>query len=382
MWKDREKSRINIFNYEKIIGLLGEEGLMEDAALAFVEMKSFGLRPSLQIYNSIIHGYARNGMFNDAMFYLNQMKEINLFPESDTYDGLIEAYGKYEMYDEMGMCLKRMELDGCKPDRFTYNLLIQEFAQGGLLTRMERVCKSMRKKGMDLRPSTLIAMLEAYANFGIVEKMDKTLRRVWYSKTFLKEDLIRKLAGVYIKNYMFSRLYDLGDDLASITGRTDIVWCLRLLSYACLLSRKGIGSVVREMEEAKVSWNITVANTILLAYLKMKDFTRLRLLLSRLPTYLVKPDIVTAGILFDAIDIGFDGTGSLETWRRMGLMYKCVEMNTDPLVLTAFGKGQFLRNCEEAFSSLEPKVRETKRWTYYNIIDLVTEHNERQRQLK
>ncbi|KAF2318081.1 hypothetical protein GH714_041421 [Hevea brasiliensis] len=321
-WKNIEKSRINEFNYEKIIGLLSEEDLMEDASLAFMEMKSFGLSPSLQIYNSLVHSYARNGKFDDALFYLNQMKETNLPLESDTYDGLIQAYGKYKMYDEMGMCLKKMELDGCSPDCFTYNLLIQEFAQA--------------------------------------EKMDKILRRVWNSKATLKEDLIRKMAVVYIENFMYSRLDDLGDDLSSRNGKTDIVWCLHLLSNSCSLSQKGMDSIVREMEQAKVSWNVTFANIILLAYLKMKDFTHLRMLLSKLTNLHVEPDIVTVGILFDACDLGFHGTGILETWRRMGLLYRCVEMQTDPLVLTAFGKGQFLRRCEEAYSSLDPNAREKK----------------------
>ncbi|XP_043812284.1 pentatricopeptide repeat-containing protein At4g14190, chloroplastic-like, partial [Manihot esculenta] len=232
-WKNIEKSRINEFNYEKIINLLCEEGIMEDASLTFIEMKSFGLSPSLQIFNSLIHGYASNGKFDDALFYLNQMKEINLSSESDTYDGLIQAYGKYKMYDEMGMCLKQMEIDGCSPDCFTYNLLIREFAQAGLLTKMERLYQSMRTKRMDLQSCTLIAMLEAYVNFGIVEKIDKVLRWVRKSKATLKEDLIRKIAVIYIENLMFSRLDDLGDDLSSRSGKTDIVWCLHLLSSAC-----------------------------------------------------------------------------------------------------------------------------------------------------
>lgn len=377
MWREVEKSRSNEFNYEKIIWLLGEEGLMEDAVMAFMEMKSLGLCPSIQVYNSMIHGYARNGKFDDALSYLDMMKAMNLHPESGTYDGLIEAYGKYKMYDEMGVCLKKMELDGCLPDRYTYNLLIREFARGGLLTRMERKYQSMRSKGMSFQSSTLIAMLEAYVNFGIVEKMEKILRWIWGTKVFVKEELIRRVAGVYIANYMFSRLHDLAVDLTSRTGRTEIVWCLHFLSHACLLSRKGMEFVVKEMEETNACWNITVANIILLAYLKMKDFTRLRILLSKLADHHVEPDIVTFGILFDAKNIGFNGTETLETWRKMGLLYRRVEMNTDPLVLTAFGKGKFLSNCEEAFCSINPNSREKKRWTYFDFINLVAKHNER-----
>ncbi|KAF5744336.1 pentatricopeptide repeat-containing protein [Tripterygium wilfordii] len=377
VWNNTEKSRINEFNYEMIIGCLGEEGLMEEAVLAFKEMKSHGLHPSLQIYHSIIHGYARNCEFDDALSYLNEMKDVNLAPETDTYEGLIEAYGKCRMYDEMGMCVKKMELDGCLPERSTYNLLMRESARGGLLTRMERIYQTMRSKRMNFQPSTLIAMLEAYVDFGIVEKMERVIRRVLNSKTYLKEHLVRKMARVYIENYMFSRLEDLGLNVSSKTGRTDLFWCLRLLSHACLLSRKGMDSIILEMEEEKIPWNVTVANIILLAYLKMKDFTRLRALLAELPTLGVKPDIVTVGILFDAKMNGFNGKGIEETWRRMGLINWSVEMNTDALVLSAFGKGYFLKKCEQAYSSLEPEAREDKRWTYRYLVDMVAKHSER-----
>lgn len=377
MWKNIEKSRINGYYYEKIIGVLGEEGMFEEAVLAFQEMKRHGFDPSLGTYNVIIHGFAKKGNFDDALFYLNGMKEANLAPETDTYDGLIEAYGRYKMYDEMAVCVKKMELDGCSPDHITYNLLIREFSRAGLLKRMERVCQTMLSKKMDFQSSTLVAMLEAYARFGIVEKMEKIYRRLLNSKTPLKDDLIRKLAGVYIENYMFSRLDDLGLHVSSRFGATDFVWCLRLLSHACLLSRKGMDSIVQEMEEAKVSWNATVVNIIMLAYLKMKDFTHLRALLSQLPSHRMEPDMVTVGILLDAITFGFDGTGVLETWRKMGHLDRIVEMETDPLVLTAFGKGIFLRKCEEVYCSLEPQAREKSTWTYHNLIDLVLKYNGR-----
>ncbi|QHN96290.1 hypothetical protein S83_062710 [Arachis hypogaea] len=110
----------------------------------------------------------------------------------------------------------------------------------------------------------------------------------------------------------------------------------------------------------------------MLAYVKMRDFKSLRILLSLLPMYRVKPDIVTVGIVFDANRIGFDGSGTLEAWRRMRYHYRVVEMETDSLVLTAFGKGHFLKSCEEIYSSLHPEYRERKTWTYHDLITLVS----------
>ena len=90
----------------------------------------------------------------------------------------------------------------------------------------------------------------------------------------------------------------------------------------------------------------------------MRDFMRLRILLSTLTNHAVKPHIVTVGILFNANNIGLHRDRTLETWRRMGILYRCMEMETDPLVLAAFEKGQLLRKCEEAYFSLEPIARQ------------------------
>ncbi|XP_030533883.1 pentatricopeptide repeat-containing protein At4g14190, chloroplastic isoform X2 [Rhodamnia argentea] len=372
MWKDRKPSRLTEFNYERIILLLCEEGLMNEAVSAFQQMKNNYLKASVEMYNSMVHGYANRGSFDDALLFLDEMRENDLGPNNETYNGLIRAYGKYKMYDELGTCVKQMELNGCLPDHVTYNLLIREFSRAGLLQQMERLQRTMFSKRMYLQPLSLVSMLDAYANFGILAKMEKAYIRVLNAKIPLKEDLIRKLAGIYIENYMFSRLDDLGCHCSSSSG-SDLSWFLRLLSNARLLSNTGMDLVVREMEEAGVPWTVTLVNTVFLTLLKMKDFKHLRTLLLGLPAERLKPDIVTVGVLLDANRIGFDGFPILDAWRRMGFLCRDVEMETDPLVLIAFGKGHFLRSCEDIYCSFELQNKAKTRWTYNTLIDSVSE---------
>ncbi|KAI3890165.1 hypothetical protein MKW92_037136 [Papaver armeniacum] len=376
LWKNIEKTRIDEVNYEKIIVLLGEAGLMEEAVTLLQEMKGHGFGASLRVYNCMIHGLARRGDFENALIFLKEMvEESGVKPGVETYNGLIQAYGKCRMYDEIGKCVKRMESQGCVPDSVTYNLLVVEFAKGGLLKRMERAYRTMQSKRLDLKASTLFAMLEVYTDLGMVEEMERIYRRALNTRISFGESLIRKIAGVYIKSFMFSRLDDFGIDMASRYGKKDLIWCLRLLSPACLLSKKGMDSIVREMETAKFPWNVTTMNIMALAYLKMKDMRQLDILLSQVQTRAVKPDIVTVGVLCDAAVIGFRVSGVVDLWRRMGFLDKKVEMNTDPLVLTAFGKGYFLSSCEVMYTSAEPEERENRAWTYHDFIDLVSKHN-------
>ena len=111
---------------------------------------------------------------------------------------------------------------------------------------------------------------------------------------------------------MFSRLHDMGINLYSRTGN-NIAWCLRMLAHACLLSRAGMHSVVREMGYKKVKWSVTIEIIMLFAYAKMKDFRLFKALLLEMEARNVEPDIITCGIFYDTHS--FDG---LDSWRKTG----------------------------------------------------------------
>ncbi|KAJ4886411.1 hypothetical protein Rs2_26159 [Raphanus sativus] len=374
-WKKLEpSSRINEANYEKIISLLcAERSMMDEAVRALQSMThDYKMNPSLRIYNSIIRGYADDGKFEEALSFLNGMKENGVSPETETYDGLIQGYGKRGMYDEIVSCVERMESEGCLRDGVTCNLLVREFARGGLLGRMERMYQSLMSRKMTLEPVTLVSMLEAYAEFGVLEKMEETYDKVMRFGICLDEELVRRLACVYIDNLMFSRLDDLGRGIR----RSDLAWCLRGLSHACLVSRKGLDYVVKEMSEeaGRVPWSTSFANIVLLAYSKMGDFRSVELLLSQLQRRRgVKLDLVTVGIVFDlSVGVaGFDGTAVFMSWKKSGFLDKDAEMKTDPLVHAALGEGQFLRSCNEV---MKQSLEESKSWTYQYLLEVVVKN--------
>ncbi|KAI3826609.1 hypothetical protein L1987_00658 [Smallanthus sonchifolius] len=367
-WSSKDESRVSVFNYERIVRLLVDEGLVEVAVLALKQMNTIqGMQPSSAIYDSIINGFVEKGRFEDALVHLKVMEDNEMKPHTSIYNGLIKCYAKNGLYDDMARCLKRMESNGCSPDQSTYNLLIREFSLAGLIKRMERTYRIVISKKMDLEASTMVAMLEAYANFGNLEKMEKVYRTVLRMKprVWLEDNLIRKVAAVYVENYMFSKLDDMGIKLYSRTGNTNIAWCLRMLSHACLLSRTGMQSIVREMDYKKVKWSVAIANTMLFAYAKMKDFEHFKGVILEMAARDVKPDIVTCGILYDAHGFGFD---ELDYWRKMGFFGDVVELRTDPLVVVAFGKGDFLRFVEEVDHT------KSQNWSYEHLIDLVKQH--------
>ena len=104
---------------------------------------------------------------------------------------------------------------------------------------------------------------------------------------------------------------------------------------------------------------------MLLAYAKMENFGHFKAVLLEMEARNVKPDIVTCGILYD--------THGLDYWKKAGYFEDVVEFKTDPLVLVAFGKGDFLRTVEELDHT------KSKVWPYEHLIKLVkqTQHKNR-----
>lgn len=91
-------------------------------------------------------------------------------------------------------------------------------------------------------------MIEVYVDFGVLEKMEKFYFKVVNLKVFFKERFVRKIVRVYIENYMFFRLDELGNDIVFKIGKNDLFWYFYFFFYVCFLSKKGISFVIREME--------------------------------------------------------------------------------------------------------------------------------------
>lgn len=368
-----EKSRASVVNYFQIIRLFCENNQIDKAMLIFQDMEKHGIPPSVPIYNAIIHGFARIKEFEESKALLTRMVEDDgLSPIPETYNGLIQAYGSHGFYDDMSKCVKMMESAGCSPNELTYNTLIQEFSRGRLLEKMEKFYRTLLSNRMNLQTSTLIAMLKAYSDLGILEKMERIYLKVLNSNGYIEKDLIRKVAKVYIENCRFARLEEFGYGISGRTGRTELVWCILLLSAAGLLSRRGMNSIAREMEISKVRLSTTFANIFALFYLKIKDFKALNGVFSEAVKHRAEPDMLTVCILFDARLVGYDCTNVLEKWRRYGYLEAGVEMRTDPLVMSAFGKGTSMLKCGKIYSSLGSEAKGKKLWKYSDLIRLVS----------
>lgn len=86
-------------------------------------------------------------------------------------------------------------------------------------------------------------MLEAYSDLGILEKMEKFYYKVLNSNDHMKDDLIKKVANVYIEHCSFARPGEFGNEIGGRTGRSELVCTILLLLADGLLSRMGMDSI-------------------------------------------------------------------------------------------------------------------------------------------
>ncbi|CAN6442027.1 unnamed protein product [Victoria cruziana] len=318
----------------------------------------------------------------ESKHFLKQLEADALDPQTITF--LIRAYGRLGLYDDLSRFAKSV---GTLLDAATSNLLIVEFASAGLVGKMEEHARRLLSARLPLKPKTNTAMLEAYADLGCLQKMDEVFFADRTRSTFVPGDrLVRKMAMVYLQNYRFSRLEDLGREVSLKVGRrTPLACCLELLSHACILSRKGMDAVAREVKAAGM-WeeDVSFANAVALAYLKMKDPRSLSWWLAsqfRSPPLGggngVRPDMVTFGVAIDGYSSGLLGDGGvLLQWMKRGFLNEAADTRTDPLVIAAFGKGAFHRACEERYTALHLNLRakETSSWSYQELLRLVSVH--------
>ncbi|KAL0928249.1 hypothetical protein M5K25_000122 [Dendrobium thyrsiflorum] len=219
---------------------------------------------------------------------------------------------------------------------------------------MEKFYRILLSKRLNLQSFTLITMLEAYSDLGILEKMEKFYYKVLNSNAYMKDDLIRKVANVYVEHCRFARLEEFGNEISGRTGRSELVWTILLLSAAGLLSRRGMDSIARNgNSKSKTEHNIHKYTHRGLGWLVGEHGW--------------EPHIPGSNPLYYGLassvgqrECGPDAGGNenwnncthvLEKWKRYAYLEATVEMKTDPLVISTFGKGPFILKCEKLFTS-------------------------------
>ncbi|KAG6626224.1 hypothetical protein I3843_15G028800 [Carya illinoinensis] len=175
----------------RLIKVLGEEGLVNQALAAFYRMKQFHCKPDVYAYNTIIYALCRVGKFKKARSLLEQM-ELPGFrcpPDTYTYTVLISSYCKYSLQTGCRKAIRRrmweanhlfriMLFKGFVPDVVTYNSLIDGCCKTNRIGRALELFEDMNRRGCVPNRVTYGSFVRYYSAVNEIDKAVETLRKM------------------------------------------------------------------------------------------------------------------------------------------------------------------------------------------------------------
>lgn len=174
-----------------LIKVLGEEGLVNEAMIAFYRMKQFHCKPDVYAYNTLIYALCRVGNFRKAKFLLEQM-ELPGFrcpPDVFTYTILISSYCRYGMQTgcrkatrrrlwEANHLFRLMLFKGFVPDVVTYNALIDGCCKTCRIARALELFDDMKKRDCNPNRVTYDSFIRYYSAVNEIDKAIDMLRNM------------------------------------------------------------------------------------------------------------------------------------------------------------------------------------------------------------
>nr|GMD70289.1 pentatricopeptide repeat-containing protein At4g31850, chloroplastic-like isoform X1 [Ipomoea batatas] len=109
--------------YTIVVKGLCEHRLVDEISQLFGKMLSRGLKPKLEVYNSIISMLCKLGRLSDAERVFKIMDKNRCLPDSITYTMLIHSYGEAQNWEASYSLLMEMLRMGICPHFHTYSLV-------------------------------------------------------------------------------------------------------------------------------------------------------------------------------------------------------------------------------------------------------------------
>ncbi|XVF44454.1 hypothetical protein PTKIN_Ptkin02bG0122100 [Pterospermum kingtungense] len=127
---------------------------IEKALLIFHQIKSFGCKPDVITYNTILDILGCAGRLDEMIHEFNSMKEAGFVPDFITYNTLLNNLRKVGRLDMCLVFFREMNDGGIEPDLLTYRAMIEMFGRSGNTEEALRLFSEMKQR--QIRPSIYI----------------------------------------------------------------------------------------------------------------------------------------------------------------------------------------------------------------------------------
>lgn len=307
--------------YTKLLMMLGKCKQPKQASWLFETMLSDGLKPTIDVYTSLVSAYGQSGQLEEAFSTVDDMKSVSdCKPDVYTYSILINCCTKYHRLDLIERVLDEMSYLGIKCSTVTYNTLIHGYGKAEMFELMEDSLTNMIESGSCLPDVfTLNSFIGAYGNSGRIEKMEK-----WYDEFQLmgvRPDV--KTFNILIKSYGKAGLYE------------------------------KMTSVMEFMEKRFFTPNVVTFNTVIEVFGKAGDVAMMGEYFKRMKHRGLKPNSITYCSLVNA----YSKAGLMEKVNSIVRQVKNSDVILDTpffnCAISAYGQGGDVKSMQQLFLAME-----------------------------
>merc|ERR1719265_3029147 len=138
---------MSVVMFNTIIDACARVGRMESVTDLLEDMKTYGVRPNLITYSTMIKGHCQSGDIQTAFTLLGQMKlTTNLKPDEIMYNSLLDGCAQHSLIDEGLRLLEEMQAEGVRPSNFTLSVLVKLMNRARRLDQAFSLVQEITKK--------------------------------------------------------------------------------------------------------------------------------------------------------------------------------------------------------------------------------------------
>ncbi|CAN8268123.1 unnamed protein product [Cochlearia groenlandica] len=340
--------------YTKLFKVLGNCRQPDQASLLFELMLSEGLKPTIDVYTSLIAVYGKSELLEKAFKTLEYMKSVSdCKPDVFTFTVLITFCCKLSRFDLVKTIVHEMSCLGVALSAVTYNAMIDGYGKAGLFDEMENVLSDMIEDGEgDSLPDvyTLNSIIGSYGKVGDTKKIE-----IWYDRfklmgiepdittfnvlilSFGKSRMYKKMSSVidYMEKRFFTPTvftYNIVIESFGKAGKIEkmdeffmkmkcrgvkpnsITYCSLVNAYSKAGFVAKIDSVLRQIVNSDVVLDTVFFNCVINAYGEAGDLATMKELYLQMEERKCKPDMITFATMIKTYEAHgiFDAVQELE----------------------------------------------------------------------
>ncbi|KAK1307136.1 Pentatricopeptide repeat-containing protein [Acorus calamus] len=328
--------------YESLITCCEKAESFSEASQVFSDMQFYGIKPSENIYRSIITVYCEMGYPETAHHLLNRAEKVGniVFNSHSLHVLVISAYGKYKQwkraeelvgnlrqkskidrkvwnalidayamsgqYEQARAVFNTMVRDGPPPSVDSVNGLMQALIVDGRLDELYVVVQELQDMGFKMSKSTIILMLDAFAKAGNIFEVKKIYHGMKEAGYLPTMHLYRSMIGLLSRGKRVRDVELMVAEMGDAGFKADLFILNALLKMYTGIGdvRKAIGTY-RRIQELGFEADEDTYNTLMLMYSRdhrpeegdSGDHTKAENLLCLMKEAGVEPSVATMHIL-------------------------------------------------------------------------------------